>query len=116
MIVKADEDATIGNSSFIWNETGDNKENANGYDGTISMASWGSNIRNGVVTLNVEKTGTYTLDVNAVIDLNLDGASPMSFKIDDGAETKLTASNTTISDLNPSWTANGWTVKMITYT
>ena len=116
-LVKADEDTTIGNSSFIWNETGDNKENANGYDGTISMASWGSNIRNGAISFIVEKAGTYTLDVNAVIDLNLDGASPMSFKIDDGAETKLTASNTTISDLNPSWTArDGWTVKKISYT
>ena len=116
-LVKADEDNTIGNSSFIWNEAAfDMKENANGYDGTISMATWGNNIRNGEITLDVEEAGTYSLDVNAVIDLTLDGASPIRFKIDDGEEMTLTESNTTVSDLTPSWTVNGWTVKKISYT
>ena len=107
----------LGNSSFSWNEADfDMKDNANGYDGTISMATWGNNIRNGVISFNVEKTGTYSLDVNAVVDLTLDGASPISFKIDGGEETVLTTSNTTVSGLTPSWTVNGWTVKKISYT
>ena len=79
--VSSAEPTVIGNSSFVWNEK-DMKENTNGNDGTISMVTWGSNIRNGTVTINVEKAGTYSIDVNAVINLTLDGASPMSFKID----------------------------------
>ena len=117
LTVKSDEETIIGNSSFTWNEAAfDMKENANGYDGTISMATWGNNIRNGEITLDVEEAGTYSLDVNAVIDLTLDGASPIRFKIDDGEEMTLTESNTTVSDLTPSWTVNGWTVKKISYT
>ena len=114
--VSSTEAIVIGNSSFTWNEAAsDHHESSVGYDGTVSFHGWGSNVREGVITLNVGETGTYTFDVNAVIDLNLEGASPMSFKIDGGDYTKLTVSNATVSSLETSKSINGWTVKKISY-
>jgi len=113
--VKSNENTTIGTSSFVWSSKGDVKDNENGYDKTIAMTSWGGGARTAEVTLIVEKTGTYSFDVNAVIDLNLDGASPLKFSIDGGSQTTLTTSNATVSALASPWTINGWTVKNISY-
>jgi len=114
-IVNPTEATVIGASSFIWSSANDKKDNENAYDNTISMTDWGGVARTAEVELYVEKTGTYTLDVNAVIDLALDGASPLKFSIDGGSQTKLTSSNATVSELATPWTVNGWRVKNIAY-
>ncbi len=116
IIVKGDEATTIGNASLTWSEANDKKDNTSAYDGTYSSSNWGGSVRTATMMIEVEETGTYALDINAVTDLTLGGAAPMSFSVDGGQKIKLTSSNSTVTALaNPWKTSDNWTVKNIAY-
>ena len=106
--IDGEENTTIGNSSFSWSHN-EKQNNEHAYDGTYSISTWNGAKRTANVTFYVEKTGTYTFDVNATLDLNNHDFSTLKFSIDSGEVVTLTTSNATQSELDVPWSnALGW--------